>query len=158
MDPLSIIVTALATGAAAGLKPKAEQAVKDAYEGIKTLIQRKYGTVDLEMLEVDPASKSRQDVVREGLEKDLAGGDAEILGPAKTLLDVIQKQAPEAAEAMGVDLEEIRGASLQIEEILSSGPGVKIKKAEIAGDIKIKGVRAGGGGKPANPMQRQSGK
>ena len=37
MDPVTIIVTALALGAAAGLKPVAEQAVKDAYAGIKTL-------------------------------------------------------------------------------------------------------------------------
>ena len=39
MDPITIIVTALALGAAAGLKPTAEQAVKVAYAGLKKLIQ-----------------------------------------------------------------------------------------------------------------------
>ena len=40
MDPISIIVTALATGAAAGLKPTAAKVIQDAYAGIKALIQR----------------------------------------------------------------------------------------------------------------------
>ena len=48
MDPtITIIVTALVAGAAAGLKPTAEKAIKDAYAGIKALIQRKYGDVGL---------------------------------------------------------------------------------------------------------------
>ena len=33
MDPVSIVVSALVAGAAAALKPTAEQAVKDAYSG-----------------------------------------------------------------------------------------------------------------------------
>jgi hypothetical protein len=42
MDPITLILTALVTGAAAALKPTAEQAVKDAYAGLKTLLQRKF--------------------------------------------------------------------------------------------------------------------
>ena len=42
MDPISIIITALALGAAAGLKPTAEIAIKDAYAGLKKIIQDKY--------------------------------------------------------------------------------------------------------------------
>ena len=38
MDPGTLIVTALALGAAAGLKATAEQAVKDTYSGLKRLI------------------------------------------------------------------------------------------------------------------------
>jgi hypothetical protein len=41
IDPLSLIVTAVALGAAAGLKPTVEQAVKDAYTGAG---RNEYGT------------------------------------------------------------------------------------------------------------------
>ena len=39
MDPVTIIVSALVAGAAAGLQPTAEQAIKDAYNGIKALMR-----------------------------------------------------------------------------------------------------------------------
>lgn len=42
MEPIIVIVTALALGAAAGLKSTATQAVKDAYTGLKALILRNF--------------------------------------------------------------------------------------------------------------------
>lgn len=153
MDPISIIVTALATGAAAGLKPTAAKVIQDAYAGIKALIQRKYGETNVALLEKDPASKAKREVVKEELEKSDAGGDPELLTQAKALLDAVQQHAPEAAEKIGVDLEEIKGASLRIGDIIAAGAGVKVRKAEIAGDIEIKGVRAGEASE--NPSKRQ---
>lgn len=153
MDPISIIVTALATGAAAGLKPTAAKVIQDAYEGIKGLILRKYGETSVPLLEKDPASVSRRGVVKEELERAEAGSDPELLTQAKVLLGAVQQHAPEAAEKIGVDLEEIKGASLRISDILASGTGVKVRKAELTGDIEIKGVRAGGGSE--NPSKRQ---
>jgi thioredoxin-like negative regulator of GroEL len=41
MDPLTLIVAALAAGAGAGLKDTASQAVKDAYAGLKALVLRR---------------------------------------------------------------------------------------------------------------------
>jgi parallel beta-helix repeat protein len=146
MDPISIIVTALATGAAAGLKPTAEKAIKDAYDGIKSLIRRKYSHVSVDALEHDPASQGRQIVMKEDLAKTAAGGDAELLQQAKAVLDAIQKYAPQAAEVVGVRLEDIKGASLKIADIISTGQGVGITGAVILGDIEIKGVRAGKSG------------
>jgi hypothetical protein len=66
MDPITIIVTALAAGAAAGLKPTAEQAIKDAYAGIKVLMLRKYETLSLEALEQKPDSETKQASLAEG--------------------------------------------------------------------------------------------
>ncbi|TAK08151.1 MAG: hypothetical protein EPO39_05055 [Candidatus Manganitrophaceae bacterium] len=153
MDPISMIVTALATGAAAGLKPTAAKIIQDAYAGIKALIQRKYGETSVALLEKDPASKARRSVVQEELEKADAGSDPEMLAQAKALLDAVRQHAPETAGQIGVDLEEIKGASLRISDILAAGVGVKVRKAEIAGDIEIKGVRAGGASE--NPSKRQ---
>jgi Flp pilus assembly pilin Flp len=42
MDPISLIITALVAGALAATKDTAETAVKDAYQGLKTLIKKKF--------------------------------------------------------------------------------------------------------------------
>jgi hypothetical protein len=148
MDPISIIVMALITGAAAALKPTTEQVIKDAYAGIKGLIQRKFGHVDVSMLEANPASEARQAVVQEDLEQAGAGQDEELLRQAKALLDAIQTHAPDAPKAVGIDLENIKGASLTAERILAQGPratGVKVKGADIEGDIRFSDVTARSG-------------
>jgi len=59
MEPITAIVTALALGAAAGLKPIAEQAIKDSYAALKALITRKYAGVNVDLLEQNPASEGR---------------------------------------------------------------------------------------------------
>jgi len=134
MDPISIIVTALVTGAAAALNSTTQQVIKDAYAGLKGLIQRKYGRVNVAPLEEKPASKARQAVVQEDLESAGAGQDEELLREAKALLDAIQTHAPDVPETVGLDLEDIKGASLTAERILAEGghaTGVKVKGADI---------------------------
>ena len=42
MDPISLIIAALAAGAIAGVKDTAGQAVKDAYAGLKALVHRRF--------------------------------------------------------------------------------------------------------------------
>ncbi len=67
MDTIGIIVSALASGAAAGLKPITEKAIKDAYAGLKSMIQRKYSRVDLLPIENKPESQSKRESVAEDL-------------------------------------------------------------------------------------------
>ncbi len=43
MDPITLIVTALASGAASGTADAASSAVKDAYAGLKALVGRRLG-------------------------------------------------------------------------------------------------------------------
>jgi hypothetical protein len=143
MEPITLIVTSLALSAAAGLKPTAEQVIKDAYSGLKSLIQRKYAEVSVEQLEKAPESKPRREVVEEDLTKTGAGKDEEVLRQAKTLLDAIQAHAPETASAIGVDLAEIKAASLNIEDIVAQATGVRVRQSEFSGDITIRNVQAG---------------
>lgn len=156
MDPISLIVSALAAGAAAGLKPMAEKVVKDAYEGIKAVIQGKYGHVNVDLLQSDPTSKARQEVMKEDLAKTDAGKDEELLRKAKEVLDRVQRHAPDAAAAVGVSLEEIKViGTLDIADIIASGTGVSAKKVEVGQDMKIEGVRAGQTRESPNPQTRQ---
>ncbi len=148
MDPISIIVTALALGAAAGLKSTAEQVVKDAYGSLKALIQHRYAQAgeSIALIEAAPQSKSRQLVVKEDLEYASANKDEELLRLAEALIDTVQKAAPDVAAAIGVSLEDIKAASLKIDDVLASGTGVQVKRSEFTGDIDISKVRAGGTG------------
>ena len=60
MEPIStLIVTALAAGAAAGLEGTVSQVVRDAYDGLKGLIKSKYGKAadSLDILEKSPSSE-----------------------------------------------------------------------------------------------------
>ena len=144
MDPLTSIVTALAAGAAAGLNSTVAQAVKDGYAALKARIRRKYAAVDIDLLEQNPASDEQRTVVKEELLKTGAATDVELLRTAKALLDAIQSQAVDGSGPIGVDLKEIKAASLTIDDIMAAGTGVKIEGAEVAGDVTIRQVRAGG--------------
>jgi hypothetical protein len=143
VDPVSIIVAALAAGATAGLTPTAAQAVKDAYAGLKRVITDKYQRVNVAVLESDPADKARQQVLKDDLEKTDAPNDAEVLRQARTVLDTVRERAPDAAAAVGVKFDELTAASLKIDDILASGIGVDIRNAKVAGPVEIKGIRAG---------------
>lgn len=151
MDPLSIIVMALAAGAAAGLKPTAEQAIKDAYAGIKALIQRKYAKINLTQLENKPASEIQRASVREVLENEGADKDQELFDQVKLLVELIEKHAPETSAAIGVDLKEVKAGALKIQKVTSEGTGVKVEKSEFSGDIEIGEVQAGKGKSAGNP-------
>lgn len=143
MDQVSIIVAALTLGIAAGLKPMAEQAVKDAYQGLKLLIVHRYG-VDLGGLEKKPESEAQQAAVEESLSGAGADTDEEVLEQAKALIDLIKRQTPETATAQGIDLDDIEAEFLKVKKILAEGQAkaVTMKKVKATGGIEIEDVTA----------------
>jgi hypothetical protein len=101
MDPLNVIVTAVVTGAALGLKSTTEQALQDAYAGLKKLILDRYGdrgdvASALESVEGKPESEGRQAVLEEELEQTAVAEDEEILGAAQALLETAHVWRAEA--------------------------------------------------------------
>lgn len=137
MEPISALLIA---GVSAALKDTASQAVKDAYQGLKTLIKKKYAQVDLEKLEKKPDSKKRQDVVQEELQRTGAEQDPDIVAKVQELIATIEAHPQ---DIVGVDLENVKAANLRLHDTASSGSGVKVKEGEFSGDIEISGVRAG---------------
>ena len=96
MDPITIIVTAIAAGAVAATKDVTAQAVKDGYAALKTLIVRKFGqkadVADaVEVVEKKPDSEARQAVLREELETAGAAQDTELVRQAQALLDLLKQ-------------------------------------------------------------------
>ena len=99
------------------------------------------------MLESDPGSKELQGYVEKQLAKTDAGQDAELLQQAQATVDAVATYDPEAARTVGIDLQGIKGASLKLSDVTATGTGpttgVRVKDADISGDIEIKGVRVG---------------
>ncbi len=151
MDPVRIIVSALASGAAAGLKPTAEKIITDAYASLKGMIQRKYKNVDLSQVENKPASESKRASLAKELADAGATGDQELLDIAKVAIDAIVKHDKATATVIGVNLEEVKAAYLNIRKVTASGAGVKVKKGEFEGGIDIGEVNAGKLEDPSNP-------
>ena len=95
MEPIAIIIAALVGGAAAAAKGVGAQVVKDAYNGLKTLVIRKFGgqgkvTVALEQAEKTPSSEPWQAVLKEELAGVGADQDEELVRQAQALLDLLK--------------------------------------------------------------------
>jgi len=145
MEPISTIVAALAAGAVAALKPTAEQAVKDAYSGLKALVQRKYAAVTLDALERKPESAAQQGAVAETLGDAGAADDAELLAKARELAATLQRHDPDAGRSIGIDVERITGASVRIGAVTAgeNATGVRAGVIEATQDVTIGPVSAG---------------
>jgi hypothetical protein len=154
MDPVSLIVTSIAAGAAAALKPTAELAVKEAFEGLKSLIRQKFGKVDISPVEKRPDSKAKRDSLAEDLAEAGAGEDTELLSSAERLVEVVRTHDAGAAAAVGVDLEDVKAGLIRIRHIVATegAAGLIAKRLDVAGEIDIEDVRAEGGARIENPQ------
>ena len=95
MDPVTVIVSALVAGAAAGAKDTASQAVKDAYNGLKTLIQKRFsGKPEAEMALAQHEKKPEvwEAPLKDALADTGVDKDQAILQSAEKLLKLVQPQ------------------------------------------------------------------
>jgi hypothetical protein len=89
MDPVTLIVTALAAGAALGVKDTASAAVKDAYEGLKALVKRRFaGRRDGELVlaRYEQAPQTWEGPLAAELTAAAAGADGELVAAAQALM------------------------------------------------------------------------
>ena len=100
MDPISLIIAALAAGAIAGLKDTAGGAVRDAYAGLKALIRRRFAGNPEAEAELDHSERQPQGdqaKLAQHLQAAGAAGDEELIRAAQALL----KQADPAGARAG---------------------------------------------------------
>ncbi len=95
MDSLTLIITALTTGSAASVKDTASESLREAYTGLKTLIQRKFAGKTA--AEVTLAQyESKPDVWRTPLEEALREAeisrDENIIKAAQRVMMLIQPE------------------------------------------------------------------
>lgn len=89
MDPITLILSALVAGATAAAKETATEAVKDAYHGLKALIQTKFsGRPDAESVLSGYEKKPEvwKEPVKDALTETAADKDDAIIKAAQALL------------------------------------------------------------------------
>jgi hypothetical protein len=148
MDPVTMIVTALAAGAAASAQEVAAQAVKDSYAALKARILRKFGQKGdvggaVEVVEGKPSSEPRKAVLREELEAAGAADDSETVQQAQALLDLLKEHGWISAPSYHAEL---RGSGA-----IAQGPGAKavgergvLIEGDVQGDITTGDTKATG--------------
>ena len=110
MDPITLIVTALAAGAALGVKDTASAAVKDAYSGLKVLVRNRLGgrqDAELVLARYEQAPETWQAPLMAELAEARADRDRDLIVAAQALLDL----AGEAGGRAGKYTVDARGAA-----------------------------------------------
>lgn len=95
MDPVSLVLAALATGAVAAAKDTASQAVKDAYEGLKTLVLKRFEEKPQAEMALEEYEKD-EDTWKKPLQKALvevgADRDEAIVRESQQVLKLVNPQ------------------------------------------------------------------
>lgn len=126
MDP---ITAALIAGAAAASGDVVSQAIKDAYNGLKSLIQRKFakaGTA-ITAVEEDPKDDAAHALVKKRLDEANASADAEIVAAAEKLTSALKAA----------------GIAPQVSNTISNNSGIAVQGSTVTGDI-VQGDKIGG--------------
>jgi hypothetical protein len=154
LEPITAVVAALSSGATFVLKGVATEAIKSAYAALKTRIQRQHPAADpsVAQLELQPASKARQTVLSEDLERAGAATDGELVQLARAVVVLIQQQSPEVARSIGVDLGELDQANVTFGNVAAGkgATGVKITKV-VGGTVQFGDVTASAESTPKKP-------
>jgi hypothetical protein len=91
MDPITIILTALTAGATA----LASEALKDAYTGLKTLLQRKFAgklAAEVALAKHEEKPDAWKIALKEELQETGADQDQEIITAAQMLIQLAKEQ------------------------------------------------------------------
>ncbi|WP_392531356.1 hypothetical protein [Nostoc sp. C117] len=112
MEPVSMIIAALGAGALAATKDTAGTAVKDAYQGLKTLIKKRFESepkaqMVLEEHETDP--ETYEAPLKKKLAETGADKDAEIIKLAQELLEQLKPEESAVGKYSTVFQGEVKG-------------------------------------------------
>jgi len=94
MDPITLIVTALAAGAASALQDGASAAVKDAYARLKALVSKRFADRpkgELVLAEHETAPQTWQAPLAAELSVVGAEGDADLAAAAQALMSLVDE-------------------------------------------------------------------
>lgn len=110
MDPITLIATALATGAALGITDSASSAVRDAYASLKALVKRRFAgrpEAELVLIKHDKAPETWHAPLLAELDEAGADRDLDLVAAARALMSLVD----EAGARAGKYTVDARGAS-----------------------------------------------
>jgi hypothetical protein len=101
MDPITLIVAALAAGAASGMGDAASQAIKDAYAGLKALLKKRFaGNAKAEETLAD--HEADPNIYAAPMEKQLketgVAEDPSVIEAAQKLMELVDPQGAAAGQ------------------------------------------------------------
>jgi len=114
MDPITLIVTALAAGAALGAQDTVSAMVKDAYAGLKVLVKRRLGGrpgAELVLARHEQAPETWQAPLMAELAESGADGDRDLIAAAQAVLDLLGG-ADRRTGKFTVDMEGAQGVQI----------------------------------------------
>jgi hypothetical protein len=114
MEPVTLIVTALAAGAALGLKDAASGAVKDAYGSLKTLVTRRLAgrrDAGLVLARHEEAPQAWEGPLAAELTAAGAADDADLVAAAQALMTLVD-QAGYRAGKYAVQVQSSQGVQV----------------------------------------------
>ena len=95
MDPVAVIVTALAAGAASALQDGASAAVKDTYARLKALVKVRFAgrpKAELVLAEHEAAPQTWRAPLAAELSAASADADADLLAAAQALMSLVDEE------------------------------------------------------------------
>lgn len=101
MDPVTLIVAALAAGVALGVKDTASAAVKDAYDALLALVKNRLGggpDADVVLAGYEQAPEAWQAPLMAALTRAGADSDRELAAAARALLELADQVRGEAGK------------------------------------------------------------
>lgn len=151
MEPVtSAILGALVAGATAAASETASQAVKDAYAGLKRVLQDGYKLASAALLDTKPSEPSFQKAVEVELaSKQEVASDPVVLEHAKAVQEVLKQEPPEQLAAWGVDIGKLEAVGDVIAERISgTAGGFRAQEVKAGGSARFSDIKGGTSGKP----------
>lgn len=156
MDPITIIVSAVVAGAAAALHETAAEAVKDAYNGFRALVVRKFGSqggveTAVEQLDQDPEGTVWQAALEDSLGKAGADKDEEVLAQAQQLLDLLEAEGTSYVATLRGSGAIAQGSGAKAVGERGVMVGGNVGGSIVTGDSNVVGGSSDQAGKDATP-------
>jgi hypothetical protein len=137
IDAITTLVTALTAGATAALKPTAESAVKDTYNGLKDFLKRKFGgKVALDRVEEKPSSEMEQKALAENLAQVGADKDKALFDEVEKLIAALKEHAPDT-KVNGINITNVEAEFLQIKKAQLKNGNFTLQDAKFQKGIDI---------------------
>ncbi len=114
VDPVSLIVAALAAGAVAGAQNTATDAVKDAYTGLKELVRRRLSgrtSGEQALAQHDDNPRQADEVLEAELVAVGAGDDTAVVDAAQRLMALLDPTGAQAGKYV-VDIHDAQGVQV----------------------------------------------
>jgi hypothetical protein len=145
MEPISAIMAALIAGATAAASDTASKAVKDAYQGLKTLLVDGCKIVSTALLEKMPGDPDYRRALENELKKSAGvATDKAVLEKSQAVHDALRKELPAQLASWGVDIRNIEAAGNFIAERISgTGGGLRSESLIAGGDVRLSDISGG---------------